>query len=82
VKKWDSDWLVNLLSVLAFSTVLMTFFGVNYFLSGMHSYGQIEAMSNIFLYIALVFAFIGFLGVISYRRKSLYEAVFKSQDTH
>lgn len=82
VKKWDSDWLVNLLSVLAFSSVLMTFFGVNYFLSGMHSYGQIEAMSNIFLYIALVFAFIGFLGVISYRRKSLYEAVFKSQDTH
>jgi len=30
----------NLLSVLAFATVLMTFFGVNFLLSGMHSYGQ------------------------------------------
>ncbi|HQG08958.1 MAG TPA: cytochrome c biogenesis protein CcsA, partial [Dysgonamonadaceae bacterium] len=82
MKKWDSDWLMNLLSVLAFSSVLMTFFGVNYFLSGMHSYGQIGAMSNIFLYIALVFVFIGFLGVISHRRKFLYEEVFKHQDLH
>ncbi|GAB6395113.1 MAG: cytochrome c biogenesis protein [Bacteroidales bacterium] len=38
VKKWDSVWLFNLTSVLAFSSVLMTWFGVNYFLSGMHSY--------------------------------------------
>jgi cytochrome c-type biogenesis protein CcsB len=82
MKKWDSDWLMNLLSVLAFSSVLMTFFGVNYFLSGMHSYGQIGAMSNIFLYIALVFVFIGILGVISHRRKFLYEEVFKHQDLH
>ena len=78
VKKWDSDWLMNLLSVLAFSSVLMTFLGVNYFLSGMHSYGQIDAISNIFLYIAFIFAFIGILGMISHRRKSVYEAVFKS----
>jgi ABC-type transport system involved in cytochrome c biogenesis permease subunit len=28
----------SLLSVLAFFSVLMTYFGVNYFLSGMHSY--------------------------------------------
>jgi len=28
----------NLLSLFAFSTVLMTYFGVNYYLSGMHSY--------------------------------------------
>jgi len=25
---------------LGFSTIIMTFFGVNYYLSGMHSYGQ------------------------------------------
>jgi ABC-type transport system involved in cytochrome c biogenesis permease subunit len=31
-------WLFNLLSVIAFLSVLMTFFGVNYFMSGMHSY--------------------------------------------
>lgn len=31
-------WLFNLLSVIAFLSVLMTFFGVNYLMSGMHSY--------------------------------------------
>ena len=31
-------WLFNLLSVIAFLSVLMTFFGVNYLLGGMHSY--------------------------------------------
>jgi cytochrome c-type biogenesis protein CcsB len=31
--------LFNLCSVIAFASVLMTYFGVNYFLSGMHSYG-------------------------------------------
>ncbi|WP_239060650.1 cytochrome c biogenesis protein CcsA [Bacteroides sp. 519] len=39
VKKWDNPFLFNLVSVLAFICVLMTYFGVNYLLSGMHSYG-------------------------------------------
>ena len=30
----------NLASVLGFTSVLMTYFGVNYYLSGMHSYGK------------------------------------------
>lgn len=38
VKKWDNPRLFNLISVLAFFSVLMTYFGVNYFLTGMHSY--------------------------------------------
>jgi len=40
LRKWYSLWLFNLCSVIAFASVLMTYFGVNYFLSGMHSYGQ------------------------------------------
>ncbi len=39
VKKWNNPWLFNFLSAIAFASVLMTFFGVNYFLSGLHSYG-------------------------------------------
>lgn len=38
VKKWSQQWKFNLLSVLAFAAVLMTYFGVNYLLSGLHSY--------------------------------------------
>ena len=40
IKKWNNPRLFNLLSILAFACVLMTYFGVNYFLSGMHSYGR------------------------------------------
>jgi cytochrome c-type biogenesis protein CcsB len=39
VKRRHSLWLFNLCSAIAFAAVLMTYFGVNYFLSGMHSYG-------------------------------------------
>lgn len=68
VKKWQSEWLFNLLSVFAFSSVLMTFLGVNYFLSGMHSYGQSDGDATVFLYIATAFGTLGILGGISYRK--------------
>jgi len=71
VKKRDNIWLFNLLSVLAFASVLMTFFGVNYLLSGMHSYGVTEGVSAVFIYIFLAFVAVGVLGVISYRKKYL-----------
>ncbi|HHY71632.1 MAG TPA: cytochrome c biogenesis protein CcsA [Thermoanaerobacterales bacterium] len=69
VKKRDDLWLFNLLSVLAFASVLMTFFGVNYLLSGMHSYGVTDGVSAVFIYIVLAFTAIGILGVLSYRKR-------------
>jgi cytochrome c-type biogenesis protein CcsB len=39
IRKEDNLKLLNVLSVIAFACVLMTYFGVNYLLSGMHSYG-------------------------------------------
>ena len=51
VKKWYNLWSFNLCSVVAFSSVLMTYFGVNYFLSGMHSYGQNDSIHSIFVYL-------------------------------
>jgi ABC-type transport system involved in cytochrome c biogenesis permease subunit len=47
----------------------MTFLGVNYLLSGMHSYGQTDNLSSVFIYIAVAFVAIGILGVVSYRKK-------------
>ncbi len=38
-----SRYAFNLANFLAFSTILMTYFGVNYFLGGMHSYGKGDA---------------------------------------
>jgi hypothetical protein len=45
----------NLISLFAFSSVLMTYFGVNYYLSGMHSYAAGEAAPvPPFVYIAVI----------------------------
>jgi len=38
IPKANNKFLFNLLAVLGFSSVIMTYFGVNYYLSGLHSY--------------------------------------------
>ena len=68
VKRWNSLWLFNLASVIAFASVLMTFFGVNYFLSGMHSYGQNDNVHGIFTYLYIALGVVVVLAVLSYRR--------------
>ncbi len=46
-------YLFNLLSLFAFSSVLMTYFGVNYYLSGLHSYaGGDPVPVPLFVYVA------------------------------
>lgn len=62
-------WLFNLSSVVAFYSVLMTFFGVNYFLSGMHSYGQNDNVQGIFIYLYLSVVIVALLAVFSFRRE-------------
>jgi cytochrome c-type biogenesis protein CcsB len=45
----------NLLALFAFSSVLMTYFGVNYYLSGLHSYAGGDAVPvPVFVYIAVL----------------------------
>ena len=45
--KSNTDRAFNLFAQLSFLSILMTFLGVNYFLSGMHSYGSSDALSSI-----------------------------------
>lgn len=45
----------NLLSLFAFSSVLMTYFGVNYYLSGLHSYASGDSVPiPSFVYITVI----------------------------
>lgn len=62
-------WLFNLSSVIAFYSVLMTFFGVNYFLSGMHSYGQNDHVGGIFIYLLASVFLVVLLGILSFMGK-------------
>lgn len=48
-------FIYNLISLFAFSTVLMTYFGVNYYLSGMHSYASGDPIPvPSFVYVAVI----------------------------
>lgn len=69
IKKLDTLWVFNFGSVVAFASVLMTFFGVNYFLSGMHSYGQNDNVNGVFVYLYAAFAIIGIVAVWAYRKR-------------
>ena len=40
IKKLYTPYLYSVISLLAFTSVLMTYFGVNYYLAGMHSYAK------------------------------------------
>jgi ABC-type transport system involved in cytochrome c biogenesis permease subunit len=40
IKKIRTTYFFNFLSLIAFGCILMTYFGVNYYLSGLHSYAQ------------------------------------------
>lgn len=58
IPKMQSKYLFNLLSLISFSTIIMTYFGVNYYLSGLHSYAQgdpVPVPDWVYITVALVF---------------------------
>ncbi|WP_165156010.1 cytochrome c biogenesis protein CcsA [Parabacteroides sp. ZJ-118] len=75
IPRCNNLWLFNLTSVLAFYSVLMTFFGVNYFLSGMHSYGQNDNVNGIFVYLYLSILLVGGVGFVSYRKRTSFNNI-------
>jgi cytochrome c-type biogenesis protein CcsB len=70
VKFRNTVWLFNLMSVLSFFSVLMTYLGVNYFLSGMHSYGANDSMQGVFIYLFAAILVVIVVGIFSYRKSN------------
>jgi cytochrome c-type biogenesis protein CcsB len=60
----------NLISLFAFSSVLMTYFGVNYYLSGMHSYasGDPVPVPSFVYIVVIVLAALSLLAYSKYRK--------------
>ncbi|RPH32639.1 MAG: c-type cytochrome biogenesis protein CcsB [Bacteroidales bacterium] len=59
IKSLRSIYTFNLLSLFAFSSVLMTYFGVNYYLSGLHSYASGDPIPvPTFVYVTIVSLFV------------------------
>nr|WP_194531177.1 cytochrome c biogenesis protein CcsA [Zobellia roscoffensis] len=63
-----SKWAFNFLSVIAFGSIMMTYFGVNYYLVGLHSYGQSGAAAITPDYVWYIALGALILGIISYWR--------------
>ncbi len=62
----------NLASVIGFTSVLMTYFGVNYFLSGLHSYGKGSA-NGVHWAVYVSGGLIAGLVILSYMKFKKYE---------
>ena len=70
IKKLDNPFVFSTASLLAFSTILMTYFGVNFYLSGMHSYATgdpVPVPAWVYVCIAMVFVTI----LLAWRNRDL-----------
>ena len=70
VKSLKGVFAFNVASLLAFSSVIMTYFGVNYYLSGMHSYAKgdpVPIPTFVYYVIAVVVVTI----VLAWRKREL-----------
>ena len=63
-----SNWLFNFMSLAAIGTIMMTYFGVNYYLVGLHSYGQSGGTVITPDYVKYIVLGVGIIGAISYWR--------------
>ena len=60
-----SRWLFNFMAIVAFSSIMMTYFGVNFYLSGLHSYASGDkVITPDFVYYTV--AGVALLGGVSY----------------
>jgi len=67
IPKLKSKYLFNLLSLLGFSVIIMTYFGVNYYLTGLHSYAKGDPVP-IPGWVYITVSVVALLAIISYRR--------------
>ncbi|MDD4645207.1 MAG: cytochrome c biogenesis protein CcsA, partial [Bacteroidales bacterium] len=74
IKDFNNDFAFNLGSLMAFGSVLMTYFGVNYFLGGMHSYAggdmpTIPVMAYVGLIALVVLVYVAYFNELRFQRR-------------
>lgn len=64
-------WVFNLMSVVAYASIMMTYFGVNFYLTGKHSYASGEkVVTPVFAYYSFIIVFV--LGFFAYFKHQKY----------
>lgn len=61
-----SRWGFNLASIIAFASIMMTYFGVNFYLAGLHSYASGDQIVSL-KFILIACAIVAILGLFGYR---------------
>ncbi|MGJ8593164.1 MAG: cytochrome c biogenesis protein CcsA [Aquaticitalea sp.] len=61
----------NLASIIAFASILMTYFGVNFYLSGLHAYASGDQIVSL-QFILIAVAIVAILGFFAYRKHKIY----------
>ena len=62
-------WIFNFFSVLAFASILMTYFGVNFYLTGLHSYASGDVRTpSLFFYMAIGAIIVGSIARVQYNK--------------
>ena len=78
IPHWRGRWAFNFMSIVAFSSILMTYFGVNFYLTGMHSYATGDKIiTPAFVYYAVGIVLL--LGLVSYLRVKKASRVFTNK---
>ena len=66
-----SRWGFNLASIIAFGSIIMTYFGVNFYLAGLHSYASGDQIVSV-KFISITVAIVAVLGFFAYRGYAKY----------
>ncbi|UJH91520.1 cytochrome c biogenesis protein CcsA [Antarcticibacterium sp. 1MA-6-2] len=66
-----SRWFFNLMAIVAFASIMMTYFGVNFYLAGLHSYASGDkVITPTFVYYSI--GVVAILGAVSYWKFNKY----------
>ena len=81
IPHWRGRWAFNFMSIVAFGSILMTYFGVNFYLTGMHSYATGDKIiTPAFVYYAVGIVLL--LGLVSYLRVRKASQVLPNSNTN
>lgn len=81
IPHWRGRWAFNFMSIIAFGGILMTYFGVNFYLTGMHSYATGDKIiTPTFVYYAVGIVLL--LGLVSYLRVRSASQVLPNSNTN
>ncbi|MEZ4779157.1 MAG: cytochrome c biogenesis protein CcsA [Flavobacteriaceae bacterium] len=63
-------WIFNVFAIFAYASIMMTYFGVNFYLTGLHSYasGDVPVTPNFVYYLVLFFVLLGFFSYFQYKK--------------